>query len=202
MAELRDPLVVPKLREMLVKDRSKSNPASRRELIEIVAGIPCIESVATLVDSCLEDPDDSIRIECIEKLEKLGREAAVQMLMGRLVNNNPRTDNPKIYDRAGQALAVLGDDRCLARLLDCLVTKHIYEPPPGNAYNVGQTSDGNVGMSQGKKKAVEITSQNNGVLSALVEISHGENFSFDVERWREWYAAKYAAPNAYVTRDP
>jgi hypothetical protein len=203
LQELRDPLAVPKLRDLLVKDRSKTNSASRRELIEIIARIPAVEAVSTLVDSALEDPDDALRAECVEYLEKIGprKELAVQMLMARLVNSQPRTDNPRIYDRAGQALAVLGDERCLARLMDCLVSKHIVTSKPGNQYNVGQTSDGNVGMSQGKPKDIEVQSQNQGVLGALAELT-GENFGFDTESWREWWANKYAPPNAYVVRDP
>lgn len=204
LAELRDPLAVVKLRELLVKDRSKTNSTSRRELIRIISRIPGSDAVMAIFDSALEDPDESLRAECIDYLKESGprMELAVQAFMRRLVNDNPKSDDPKIYDRAGQALAVIGDERCLARLLDCLVTKHIIVPPATPSYNVGQTSDGNINMNQGKKKEVEVKSENAGVLGALVEISQGENFGFDVERWREWYAAKYAAPNPNVVRDP
>ena len=118
------------------------------------------------------------------------------------MNRSPDKDDPTIYDRAGLALASLGDERCLPRLIDCLVTKHLRAPPPQPGYNVGQTSDGNVGFSQGQKKPVEVRVQNQGVLTALTTISDGQPFGFDTERWRQWYAETYAASNPYVLRDP
>jgi hypothetical protein len=202
LRELRDPLAVGRLHELLKKDRSQPNPEFRRFLVEVIANIPCAESVSVLVETVLVDRDDSLRDECIEILQNLGRETAVQAFLARLVNRSPDKDDPTIYDRAGLALASLGDERCLPRLIDCLVTKHLRAPPPQPGYNVGQTSDGNVGFSQGQKKPVEVRVQNQGVLTALTTISDGQPFGFDTERWRQWYAETYAASNPYVLRDP
>ncbi|MFN9912950.1 MAG: HEAT repeat domain-containing protein, partial [Pirellulaceae bacterium] len=141
-----------------------------RFLVENIAKIPCAESVSVLVETVLVDGDDNLRGECIEILQSFGRETAVQAFLARLVNRAPDKDDPTIYDRAGLALASLGDERCLPRLIDCLVTKHLRAPPPQPGYNVGQTSEGNVGYSQGQKKPEEERVQNQAVLTALTTI--------------------------------
>jgi hypothetical protein len=203
--ELKDPLAVKKLEELLKKDRASSNTSNtqfRRQLLEILSGIQSVSAVYAIIDSAINDPDDSIRLSCIEKLNAFGKEIAVQELMMQLVNNKPSKDNPTTYDRVGIALATLGDERCIARLIDCLVTKHVREPPPGPKFNVGQTSGGGVNTTQGQPQAKEFKSSNQGVLAALTELSGGENFSFDTQAWLDWYASHYAARNPYVVRDP
>ncbi|MFN9913334.1 MAG: HEAT repeat domain-containing protein, partial [Pirellulaceae bacterium] len=104
LRELRDPLAVGRLHELLKKDRSQPNPEFRRFLVEVIANIPCAESVSVLVETVLVDRDDSLRDECIEILQNLGRETAVQAFLARLVNRSPDKDDPTIYDRAGLAL--------------------------------------------------------------------------------------------------
>ncbi len=203
--ELKDPLAVKKLDELLKKDRSNPSTGSvafRRQLLGILYGIRSENAVYAIIDAAIYDPDDSIRLDCIDKLSEFGKEIAVQAMMAQLVNNRPNKDNPVTYDRVGVALATLGDERCLARLIDCLVTKHLIEPPPQPKFQVGQNNNGNAGMTQGQPKAVERQVSNQGVLSALTEISGGENFGFDKQAWLDWYAEKYAPRNPYVVRDP
>jgi hypothetical protein len=205
LLNLNDPLAVKKLEELLKKDRSNPNtgsPAFRRQLLDILNGIRSESSVYAIVDSAINDPDDSIRMACIETLSTFGKEIAVQVMMGQLVNNRPNKDNPVTYDRIGIALVTLGDERCLARLIDCLVTKHLIEPPPQPKFQVGQNNNGGVNMAQGQPKAVERQVSNQGVLSALTELSGGESFGFDKQAWLDWYAEKYAPRNPYVVRDP
>ncbi len=199
---LRDPFAVPKLREVLKSERSNSNAQLRHQLIEIISKIHSTAAVKALIDSALFDPDQSVRGESIAKLSEFGRELAVEALTMLLRNGNPAKDKPETYDRVGEALATLGDERCIPRLIDCLVTEHIRAVPAQPAINAGAQSNGNMQFSQGQPKPEKVSINNNGVLTALQSVTQGENFGFDVKAWQNWYAKTYAASNRNVLRDP
>jgi hypothetical protein len=57
-------------------------------------------------------------------------------------------------------------------------------------------------FSQGSPKPEKIEIKNDGVLAALQSICQGENYGFDVQAWRNWYANAYAVANPHVLRDP
>ncbi len=202
LSQLRDPLAVPKIGELLEKDRNNNNTQFRMQMIEILGRIRSGSSVLVLIDSALYDPDRNVRSESVSQLSEFGSEAAIQSMLRLLVNRQPEKDDPKIYDRVGEAMANFGDERSIPRLLDCLVTNHLRIPPPEPGYRAGTTSTGDVQFSPGQKKPEKVQVKNDGVLSALQTISKGENFGFDVQAWRNWYAKTYAAPNRNVLRDP
>jgi len=82
------------------------------------------------------------------------------------------------------------------------VTEHIRAVPAQPAINAGAQSNGNMQFSQGQPKPEKVKINNDGVLSALQSVTHGENFGFDVVAWRNWYARTYAPSNRNVLRDP
>ncbi len=202
LAQLKDPLAVPKVTELLEKDRSNKNPQFRMQMVEILGRIRSSGSIKSLVASAISDPDQSVRAACVERLSEFGQDAAVESFLLLLTNRQPEKDNPEVYDRVGEALAVLGDERCIERLLDCLVTDHLRVPPPQPGNQAVQQKNGNMNFAQGQPKPEKARIKNDGILVALQAISNGENFGFDVPAWRNWYAKKYAAPNPYVSRDP
>lgn len=202
LAQLKDPMAVPELNKVLKKERSSNNPQFRLQIIEILGRIRSVLSVKALIDSSLNDPDSNVRAECVSKLSEYGRELAIQSWLLVLTNIHPETDKPELYNRVGGALTELGDERCIQRLIDCLVTDHLIVPPPLPSYRAGQTSDGNMQFSPSAAKPEKVKTKNDGVLAALQNVSQGENFGFDVQAWRNWYAKTYAAPNPFVLRDP
>jgi hypothetical protein len=202
LLQLNDPLAVPKVTELLEKDRSSDSPQFRLQMVEILGRIRSASAVKSLIASALSDPDSTVRAECVEKLSEFGRDAAIESFLMLLTNRQPAKDKPEVYDRIGEALAVIGDERCIERLLDCLVTDHLIVPPPQPGNQAVQQKNGNVNFGQGQPQPKKARINNDGILNALVTISNGENFGFDVDAWRNWYARKYAAPNPYVSRDP
>ncbi|MDZ4852689.1 MAG: hypothetical protein SGI77_25650 [Pirellulaceae bacterium] len=208
LAELKDPLAIAPLKELLENDRKNSNNQFRMLLIEIIARIRTSGSVLALIDSAVYDPDRSIRAECVSKLSEFGSEMAVQSMLGLLTNRKPDKDQPELYDRVGEALVMLGDERCIPRLMDCLVTKHLRAAPTQPSYQAGMTTNSNLpnannaSFGTGQKKPEVVQIQNQGVLSALQEISNNQPFGYDEKAWRDWYARTYAPSNLYVLRDP
>jgi HEAT repeats len=202
LAQLKDPFAVPKIKELLEKDRGSENPQFRLQMVEILGRIRSASSVKALIASTLSDPDSTVRAKCIDKLTEFGRDAAIESFLLLLTNREPTKDKPEVYDRIGEALVVLGDERCIERLLDCLVTDHVITPPPQPSNQASQQKNGNVNFGSGQPPPKKVQIKNDGVLNALVTISNGENYAFDVEAWRNWYARKYASQNPYVLRDP
>lgn len=199
---LQDPFALKKLREILKSERDKGNVPLRLQLIEIISRIHTSNAVLALIDTSLFDPDHSVRGASIAKLSEYGREMAVITLLGLLSNDSPSKDNPETYERVSEVLAVLGDERCIPRLIDCLVTDHIRAAPAQPGINAGAQANGNMQFSQGSPKPERVKIKNEGVLATLQSICQGQNYGFDVQAWRTWYANTYAAPNPNVLRDP
>lgn len=141
-----------------------------------------------------------VQTRCLDYLQDHPSEAAIQQLLHYLKNKNPLEDRPETYNRVGNALELIGDDRCIPPLVDMLVTKHQRMQGNGANTNFGVNSNGGMSMSQGTPKAVERNIQNAGILAALNSIS-GENFGYDKEAWKEWYAHHSADTNLELRRD-
>jgi hypothetical protein len=140
---------------------------------------------------------------CVELLSQYGTELAISNLMGRLTNKNPAKDSQAVINRAARALSVLGDERCIPKLIDCLVTKHLVIPPPQPGTQATQTSDGAVNFApSGNQKPIEILLTNNEVLGALQTITRESGFQFDKDAWMNWYAENFAPQRPDVYRDP
>ena len=123
--------------------------------------------------------------------------------MGRLTNQNPLKDSQEVINRAARALSVLGDERCIPKLIDCLITRHLVEPPPQPGTQATQTSDGAVNFApSGNKKRVELRLQNQEVLGALQTITKESSIQYDKDAWMNWYAENFAPQRPDVYRDP
>lgn len=202
LAALREPLAVVKLREIMVENRGQADPRLRLDIIEILGRIETGASVQTLVDAAMNDPSPLARDRCIALLEGPGRELAVASLMKFLVNRpHAQLSERGNIERAAYALTTLGDERCLERLMDCLLTKHTIpaNAAPGST-QATSTSDGAMNFGTGSKPNLEMEYRNAEVLNALIAISR-ENFDYDEKRWRQWYADTYAPSISDVLRD-
>ena len=203
LRDLNDPMAIPKLRELMVADRNNSNTDFRMAIIEVAGRIKTPAATQMLVDAAIFDPDARVADACVELLTHYGTELAIGNLMGRLTNKNPAKDSQAVINRAARALSVLGDERCIPKLIDCLVTKHLVIPPPQPGTQATQTSDGAVNFApSGNQKPIEILLTNNEVLGALQTITKESGFQFDKDAWMNWYANTFAPQRPDVYRDP
>ena len=203
LRDLNDPMAIPKLRELMVNDRNNSNTDFRFAIIDVVSRIKTSAATQMLVDAAIFDPDARVADACVELLGQYGTELAVSNLMGRLTNQNPAKDSQAVINRAARALSVLGDERCIPKLIDCLVTRHLVIPPPQPGTQATQTSDGAVNFApSGNQKPIEVRLTNNEVLGALQTITRESGFQFDKDAWMNWYANTFAPQRPDVYRDP
>src|SRR5690606_3163177 len=83
-------------------------------------------SQRVLVATSLADPDEEIRVACLDRIVELDPPNVADVYVRALADK----DNFRI-NRAAYALARLGDESTLAPLIDALVTKHtfVFEAP-------------------------------------------------------------------------
>ena len=116
---------------------------------------------------------------------------------------------------AAQALGRLDDESAVGPLIDVLITTHeIVVRPLGRSSDANSTSfrnsgGGGVGSGNGggpfpesgtefstgdQSRVFRRTVPNSDVLTALVTLTGGGNFSFDQRAWRYWKAAEEQRP--------
>jgi len=145
--------------------------------------------VRTLVEHSLDDPDEEIRMSCLDQLIGKPPQDATPLYVGALRSK----DNLRI-NRAGLALGKLGDKTAIAPLIDALVTTHTFRVVEGagnpNQMSVGMSKNGGGGLSMGgSAKQVKQNLSNQQVLDALVALT-GANFGFDEHAWKNWYSSQ------------
>jgi hypothetical protein len=205
-----DPVAIPLLMNLLGK---KGSSADREVLVEVLAGIDDPDSTDALVELCLEDSSPSNRLASARAL--LPRQSPA--LVGKFVQELKSNDNNHVR-RAGQALAVLGDDSVVPSLVDALITRHerVYDPsfeeklagitgtsvrttetvilPDGSMIRrnllQGQTASQAFAPNVPQRQVIVETKENEEVLDALIERT-GENFGYDQHAWRAWLDREY-----------
>jgi hypothetical protein len=80
-------------------------------------------------------------------------------------------------------------------LIDALVTTHkqtVRVGKPGQIGSTFGTGGGSPGGLSVGSKTVVLTHRvaNRAVLEALIALSGGKNFNFDIAAWKSWYAAQ------------
>ena len=85
-------------------------------------------AVRTLVEHSLDDPDEEIRLSCLDQLIGQPTQAATPLYVAALRNK----DNVQV-NRAGYALGRLGDKSAVAPLIDALITTHKFTTIEGPA---------------------------------------------------------------------
>ncbi len=197
--QLKDAAALPILTEKIL-DKG-IDEATRLYLLDVVLRLDAMSLTRAVVKIYISDDSVQVREKCLDYLTEHPSDEAVYQLRQYLVNANPSTDRPETFNRAGEALSYIGDDRCIPDLIEALVTKHRYKVGPDAKYNISFGNNGPSGMTQGGPKEVEQPSRNNGVLSALNSIT-GADLSYDRQAWIEWYAQYKAHVNLPLRRDP
>jgi hypothetical protein len=185
---INDPKAAPALVKMLDRELEKEIDREVFDLLLHALG-PLNHSAAvqTLVAYTL-DPSikGDIRDECLDYL--INRDTPVSIIP--YVQALKHKDNV-VVNRAGYALARLGDPAAISALIDALVTTHKYVIDGGPEMSAGFDRSGRGGgglsMGGGGPQIVERDEQNQRVLQALVKLSGNQNFDFDEPAWRAWY---------------
>jgi HEAT repeats/PBS lyase HEAT-like repeat len=146
-------------------------------------------AVRTLVEHSLDDPDEEIRLSCLDQLIGQPTQAATPLYVNALRNK----DNVQV-NRAGYALGRLGDKSAIAPLIDALITTHKFTTVEGagnpNQMSAGFSNKGGGGLSMGSTQKVYKRDLNNQqVLDALVALT-GANLGFDKTAWKNWYSSQ------------
>jgi len=168
-----------------------------------------------LIQRSLNDLDEEIRLACIAEIRRLQWPKATETYIKALEDKN----NVRV-NLAARALRELDDQTAIGPLIDALVTTHAFVIAPkggqsGDAMSMtfenGGTSNSHVQppqtgtqMTAGSKTQVfPVTVPNQEVLSALVVISDGVNFSFDKQAWKFWHEAerRHHAPKSIKRAD-
>ncbi len=201
LQNIREPAAVKPLLKVLSEERR--DPV-RLLLVQVLARIDSPEAKRALAVLAVEDPVEEIRLACLKSLAESTFSESVPYFIGRL-----RDNNNVIVNRAAAALKAMGDKTAIPALIDALVTTHRIVLPPAQSGSIGasfsRSSDGRsaTGLSSGGNQPRVIRRQipNRDVLEALAELS-GQNFGYEPEVWKRWYAQERHRAALESTRSP
>lgn len=194
--DIEDAAAVKPLVQMLRRD---AMPAARILYVDTLSKLGGAEAVQAIAISAMEDPEEEVRLTCLDTLRKKPQPEAIGYFVGQL-----RSKSNVNVNRAGVALKAMKDPSTILPLIDALVTTHKFKVTsnPGGATSATFGSAGGGGLSTGSStKIVEQHLPNADVLDALVTITGGQNFNFDQRSWRHWYLRQKDKGAANVRRD-
>ena len=120
----------------------------------------------------MNDDSEEIREACLERVIQLQDPEALTTYVGALNDENNQRVN-----RAAVALTRLGDPSAIGQLIEALITTHRLAVP-GGPYVITTFSDDGPGLSVGNRSPIVIQHmQNKGVLTALITLTEGGQFS-------------------------
>ncbi len=207
-AAIQDPLAVRGLAVLLKQESYRQVKLLYIDALERIGSPPAISA---LVDATLQDPDEEIFHDCLEKILRLRPPHVEKRYVEALKDEN----NVRL-NRAAYALGRLQDTSVLSPLINALVTTHyIVLPKTSDAYTAtfskndgggaaGGSPFGGTGFSAGgETRVIPRTVNNQEVLTALIRLSGGANFGFDKQAWRYWLDSQYrqSAPVVDARRD-
>ncbi len=191
--------------EMLANIRGVEDPAAIRPIVDLLSKetsrdgkMLWLETLAQIRHPDVQDP--LIQIALLDD-EELVRSRAINILKTFedpstqryfMVYLDPAKYSPSVINRAGRALVELGNREAVRALIESVVTSHkIDNPNAGSAGAISPTFDNQGGGSfkfgGGGPKTITVQSKNEGVRSALQEIT-GVDYQFDKAAWMNWYS--------------
>lgn len=203
IAAVNDPRAAPALIKLL---DSEEDDWAFELLLHTLGQLDDARAVQALVDYSLEDDDAEIRAQCLDYLTSAARAVSIFPYVQAL-----RSKDNVIVNRAGEALAVIGDPAAISPLIDALVTVHKFEiQPQGPGSGPGGISAGfdpsggsGGGLSMGGKgpQIIKKRLENPAVLRALMKLSGNQSFDYDTEAWRGWFVDMQMRQHANARRD-
>lgn len=196
ISEITDPAAVPAIGQYLGEEQ---DPRIRKLYIEVLAQINAPRGYYIMTLSSLNDPDQEVRLTCLDFLDDEPRPAVVEMYVKHL-----RDKDNTVVNRAAVGLARMKDPSAIAPLIDALITTHkflIDNSPAGQTTAGFGTGGGAFQFGGGGPKYVSRKLQNPDVLDALVTLTDGMNFHYDIAAWKKWYASQKKQSTLDARRD-
>jgi hypothetical protein len=168
--------------------------------VKALAKIDSPEAAKILAKAAIEDRVDEVRQSCLDYLEAQKRPELTPYFVGKL-----RDKNNVVVNLAGVALSRVKDPAAVPALIDAVITTHKFKIAKAGGDNSMSSSfskggSGGAGLSMGGgPKIISQNILNQAVLDALVAIT-GQNFNFDKQAWKHWYASQKKAPKSLDVR--
>lgn len=197
LLEIDDPLATAALIRALDTDEVEQ---VRLLYVEALANVGTPEAIRALAACSLFDPAEEVRLTCLDHLKKQKRPEVVAYYVGEL-----RSKDNRIVNLAASGLSHMRDPSATGPLIDALVTTHRFKIVPRNpgstsaTFGSGPGAPGGLSVGGGPK-IVERRLTNRSVLDALVAIT-GQNFNFDQQAWKYWYASQRRRKAIDMRRD-
>ena len=200
IGRINDPFAVRGLSDLLAVEKSEQY---RTRYIEALAQIDVPAGWRVICERALKDTDEEVRLTCLDYLTERPSPGFTDYFVGRLHDKENH-----IINRAAMALNRLKDKKAMAPLIEALVTDHIYQVAPAQpmitsgigSFNGGPASGG-FSMGGNGPKFEKRTQNNPEVLNALIQLSGGQNYDFDRDAWKAWYASQKKSQSLNARRD-
>ena len=192
---LDDPAAVPALVRLLDKE---TDDWAWSLLVKTLSRFDHPDALRTLVNATLYDARAEHRELALDLLTRDGRQVPLLPFVRALKN----ADN-KVVNRAGKALAAIGDPEAVSPLIDALVTEHKFIVQQGSSGINAGSVNGNASFSAGGEgpKIIRQPLQNAQVLKALTTLAGQHEFDYDEVAWRSWFVNEQARALASARRD-
>ncbi|MEX0978383.1 MAG: hypothetical protein WDZ48_06010, partial [Pirellulales bacterium] len=195
---INDPAAVRALAKHLEADKRRD---ARLLYVEALSRIGSPPAMDVLVATSLFDADDELRLTALDEVVAREYKPAVQQYVKALKHK----ENP-IVNRAAAGLGKLKDPSAVGPLIDALVSTHtfrIQKGQPGQTSSTFGTGPGGGGFSfgGGGVEIIKRTFENPAVLQALIHLTGGTSFNYDVRAWKNWYVAQKKPKTLDARRD-
>ena len=198
-----DPFAAPVLAKYLNSTKADSRDI-RLLYVETLGRLQSFAGMDALISTSLFDGDEEIRLASLDEIVAHKYKPAVSKYVQALRHK----ENP-IVNRAAVCLAQMKDPAAIGPLIDHLVTTHQYEIIKGQGGQTqatfgtgpGNTGGGGFTFGGGGTEIVRERIENRSVLQALVELTGGANFDFDIGQWKNWLAAQKKPATLDARRD-
>lgn len=195
--EITDPFAIKALSTYLTSETTRE---SKQLFIDALSHVGTAGAMDVLAKAGLNEPDDEVRLACLEAIVEKNYRGATDMFIQSLKDKENVTVN-----RAAVALSYMKDPVAISPLIDALITTHkfrIVKGQPGQTsatFGTGPSGPGGFSFGGGGVEERKQQIANHAVLETLVQLAGGVNFNFDTQAWKYWYAAQ-KKPSAISSR--
>jgi hypothetical protein len=199
LKSINDPLAVLALSKYLKDDRRRE---ARLLYVQALSRINVSASMEVLINTSLYDEDDEVRLAALDEVVARNYLPGVAMYVQAL-----RHKDNEVVNRAAVALGQLKDPLAIGPLIDALVTTHTFvvqKGQPGQTQaTFGNLPGGGGGYNFGgsSTEIIKKRFENRDVLQALVDLTGGTSFNFDVKAWKYWYVGQKKPKTLDARRD-
>lgn len=193
LRNLNDPLAIDLIVSKLKKELDQGK--NGEFYMQVLEQMPGTTASASLIDLAMNSTNQTIVDRSIELLMRTeqSQELAILAFLSALGSKEIKTK-----DRAGSNLNGIADARCIYQLINTLQSTIVRTQSVGQTNTV--TNDGGVSASTPSVITTKTPYNHEPILATLTQLT-GENFGFDKQKWRQWYAEKFADTNLDLRRD-